>query len=249
MTPHQFAHAALLNSIGFCLLILLSSLTQAGAAPQTPQSLVAYPGDAFVALSWEIDRERDDSIIRYQYRLGIPSGRYSDWIDMPGIEPSATGYIVSEGVQNDTTYAFQIRSLSATQMSPPSNQARVTPRDRSPRLQEVSIPWYGTAIFASYSEPLLAVNGKLPDSRQFRVEINGVVVDTWVEVRQSMVKLTPDRVIYEGDTVKVSYASSKHGAMQDHTGNVVASFGPVTAWNESRQARSSGAGEDTSATR
>ncbi len=206
--------------------------------PFPPEHLIAWPGDAFVALSWKVNRRQQSEVTGYQYRKKSRSGTFGRWTDMSVVKPPATGHVISHDIENETPYVFEIRARSAELFSGPSNQASVTPRDRSPRLQEVSVPWYGTAIFASYSEPLLAVDGILPDAAQFRVVVNDIPLELAVQFRRASVKLIPDQIIYAGDSVKVSYTSSERGALRDGNGNQVASFGPVNAWNGSRRVRS-----------
>ena len=217
------------------LALFPSGLLNAQTVPEAPKSLIAGSGDLFVVLSWEIAGNGGSPLTGYQYRQRVHSEPFGEWIDIARSGPTTSGYSVTHGVRNGTTYLFQVRSRNATRFSPPSNQARVTPQDRPPRLEEVWVPWYGTAIFASYSEPVLAVNGRLPSSNQFVVKINGVVVDAWAEFRRSSVKLNPGKIIYAGDSVLVSYASRPGGALEDPTGNLVPAFGPVRVWNLSKQ--------------
>ena len=104
--------------------------------PSQPTGLRATPGDEQVTLTWNDPDE--SSISGYLYLQSTDGGTSYNEIRAdeipPGQAATTTEYTVT-GLQNDTTYTFQIKADNAAGPSEASESVTVTPRKKRPRPQ------------------------------------------------------------------------------------------------------------------
>ena len=98
--------------------------TPRAALPVAPSGLTATAGDQRVTLDW--DDPNDSSITDYLYRLSIDGG--NTFIDeaSAGSGASTTSHTVT-GLDNGTTYTFEILARNSLGLSPPSDRVTATP--------------------------------------------------------------------------------------------------------------------------
>ncbi len=122
--------------------------------PDTP-SLSTVAGDGRVYLHWTKPRNVDVSYLsRYEYRQRADDDdNWGDWSPIP-VEPSTVGEYRVTGLENDTTYQFQIRAVTAGFEGRASDAASGTPGrapatpalgDLQPGSQRVTLVWSYTA--------------------------------------------------------------------------------------------------------
>ena len=101
--------------------------------PDPPTGLTASRGDESVRLTWVPPSWNGGSpILRFQYHQKEGSCAYGNWTDIPNSAPggaNATGYTVSTGLSNGTTYTFQVRAVNNVDGGGPSNEASATPSE------------------------------------------------------------------------------------------------------------------------
>ncbi|MYH71145.1 MAG: hypothetical protein F4153_00960, partial [Acidimicrobiia bacterium] len=73
--------------------------------------LGADPGDGQVALSWASDSSGGSAITKWQYRQSSNGGGYGAWTDIADSGPDTTSHVVT-GLDNGTSYTFQVRAVS-----------------------------------------------------------------------------------------------------------------------------------------
>ena len=95
-------------------------------APAQPANLQATPGDGEVALSW--GNPSDSSITKYQvrYAQGTADPTTATWNDITGSGAATTSHTV-DNLTNGTTYAFQVRAVSAQGDGATSDTVTATP--------------------------------------------------------------------------------------------------------------------------
>ncbi len=79
------------------------------AVPHAPANLLATPGNAHVALSW--DDPDDTTITGYQYQQAEGEGEFGDWADISGSMATTTSHTVT-GLTNGTSYTFAVRAVN-----------------------------------------------------------------------------------------------------------------------------------------
>ena len=93
------------------------------AIPDPPTNLQAAAGNEEVTLTWDLPASDGGSIItNYEYRVDEGS-----WI-IATYDPFATSHVVTEDLENATTYEFQVRANNINGSSEPSNSVFVRPR-------------------------------------------------------------------------------------------------------------------------
>ena len=95
-------------------------------APAQPTNLQATPGDGEVALIW--NNPSDSSITKYQvrYAQGTADPTTATWNDITGSGAATTSHTV-DNLTNGTTYAFQVRAVSAQGDGATSDTVTATP--------------------------------------------------------------------------------------------------------------------------
>ena len=96
-------------------------------APSAPRNLTAVGGDGQVVLSWEPPlRDGGAEITDYEYRID----RMNPWISSGSTD---TTYTVT-GLDNGTTYVFEVRAVNRSGMSFASNRVETTPEPPEPKV-------------------------------------------------------------------------------------------------------------------
>ena len=89
--------------------------------PDAPTNLLADAGDAAVTLTWEAPEDDGDfAITGYEYRID----QTGEWISIGSTD---TTHTVTDLV-NGTEYVFEVRAVTASGSSAPSNRVEATPR-------------------------------------------------------------------------------------------------------------------------
>ena len=89
--------------------------------PEAPRNLLANGNDEQVTLSWQVpENDGGAAITDYEYRI---DGRGS-WISIGSTETTHT----VTGLDNDTTYTFQVRAVNRNRKGRASEPAEATPR-------------------------------------------------------------------------------------------------------------------------
>ena len=103
-----------------------------------PTGFRAEAGDGEVTLSWDPPSSGSD-VTHHDYRFKA-DGSYGDWIEIddsgPG-ETNASGFTVTEDINNGTTYTFQLRGGGAGD-GPAAVSEEVTPQG-PPRIETVQV--------------------------------------------------------------------------------------------------------------
>ena len=137
-----------------------TSATPAGR-PLEPENFVATLGNARVELTWDppIDPVPTDLVVGEQpiRRNPISSYEYSrngSWRSIPNSDESTTSHTVT-GLNNGTTYYFQVRGRNRAGNGEPSLEERVEPESRKPGAptgltaqagdEEVTLSWRAPA--------------------------------------------------------------------------------------------------------
>ena len=137
--------------------------TPASATPESPENLMADPGDTQVRLTW--DDPDDSSIDKYEFRRTegtqatdfIDTGDNKDeWTQVPDSNANTTGYTVT-GLDNATPYAFQIRAWDGGADRKESDPATVTAMPTS------APPAAPTGLMADPDDSLVALTWEDPD--------------------------------------------------------------------------------------
>ena len=104
---------------------------QAPAIPYAPANLIALAGDGKVRLLWD-NTGRTDSITHREFRQSTDGGDTwsQDWTDIPdsGSNQANESSYTLTGLDNDTTYTFQLRAENSAGHGDESGQASATPR-------------------------------------------------------------------------------------------------------------------------
>ena len=99
--------------------------------PSEPRGLSATAGDERVTLRWSAPTSDGGSAVsRYEYRYREAGGSYGEWTTVSG-GASATSQTVT-GLDNGTTYEFQVRARNAIGPGPESNEASATLDEAAP---------------------------------------------------------------------------------------------------------------------
>ena len=111
------------NAFGPGAEITSSSVTPVGAP--TAGELGADPGDGQVALSWAAGDSGGSAITKWQYRMSSGNG-YGAWMDIANSGPDTTSHTVT-GLDNGTTYTFQVRAVNRQGNAVPITSGAATP--------------------------------------------------------------------------------------------------------------------------
>ena len=96
-------------------------------APSAPRNLMAVGGDGQVVLTWDAPvRDGGAAISDYEYRID----RMNAWISTGSTN---TTHTVS-GLDNGTSYVFEVRAVNRRGMSFPSNRIEATPEAPEPEV-------------------------------------------------------------------------------------------------------------------
>ena len=121
--------------------------------PSAPTGLTASAGDGRVTLRWSApSRDGGSSITRYEYRYREEDGDYGGWVTVSG-GASSTSTTVT-GLDNGTSYEFQVRARSDIGPGPESNTASAT-------LAE-SVPGAPTGLTATGGDGSVTLNWGAP---------------------------------------------------------------------------------------
>ena len=99
--------------------------------PATPRGaptageLGADPGDGQVVLSWAQGTSGGSAITKWQYRMSSGNG-YGAWMDIADSGPDTTSHTVT-GLDNGSSYTFQVRAVNRQGNAVPISSAAVTP--------------------------------------------------------------------------------------------------------------------------
>ena len=99
----------------------------ASATPESPENLMADPGDTQVRLTW--DDPNDSSIDKYQYSYRIDGGTV--FLDIPGSGADTTVHTVT-GLTNDVEYTFEVRAVDDQASEQNGASANATPMGIDP---------------------------------------------------------------------------------------------------------------------
>jgi titin len=111
------------NAFGPGAEITSSSVTPVGAP--TAGELGADPGDGQVVLSWAEADSGGSAITKWQYRMSSGNG-YGAWMDIADSGPATTSHTVT-GLDNGTSYTFQVRAVNRQGNAVPITSGAVTP--------------------------------------------------------------------------------------------------------------------------
>ena len=100
------------------------TVTVQGTTPAQPTGFGATAGAGEVTLSW--NDPVDDAITKYQYQQKAGSGRFSDWMDIPGSVTTTISYTVT-GLDNGVAYTFKLRAVNGAGGGAESGEANATP--------------------------------------------------------------------------------------------------------------------------
>ena len=144
--------------------------------PSEPRGLSATAGDQRVTLRWSApSSDGGSAITRYEYRYRESGGSYGEWTTVSG-GASATSRTVT-GLDNGTTYEFQVRARNAIGPGPESSEARAT-------LDE-SAPGAPARLTATGGDERVALSWSAPEdggSQILRYEYRyGATGETWGE--------------------------------------------------------------------
>ena len=144
--------------------------------PSEPRGLSATAGDQRVTLRWSApSSDGGSAITRYEYRYRESGGSYGEWTTVSG-GASATSRTVT-GLDNGTTYEFQVRARNAIGPGPESSEARAT-------LDE-SAPGAPARLTATGGDESVALSWSAPEdggSQILRYEYRyGASGETWGE--------------------------------------------------------------------
>ena len=112
------------NAFGPGTEITSSPVTPVGAP--TGGMLGADPGDGQVALSWDSASSGGTAITKWQYRQSEAGGGYGSWTDIADSGPATTSHVVT-GLDNGTSYTFQVRAVSQVGTGAPISSGAATP--------------------------------------------------------------------------------------------------------------------------
>ena len=97
-----------------------------GDVPSAPRDLSANPGDGEVTLSWSAPtNDGGAEITGYEYRYAPQSDPLPD--DWTAVGGSATTEVIVTGLDNGTTYRFQVRAVNADDEEGSTASATATP--------------------------------------------------------------------------------------------------------------------------
>ena len=144
--------------------------------PSEPRGLSATAGDQRVTLRWSApSSDGGSAITRYEYRYRESGGSYGEWTTVSG-GASATSRTVT-GLDNGTTYEFQVRARNAIGPGTESSEARAT-------LDE-SAPGAPARLTATGGDESVTLNWSTPGdggSQILRYEYRyGATGETWGE--------------------------------------------------------------------
>ena len=132
-----------------------SAEASADTAPAAPTGFTATPKHASVDLAWT--DPSDSTITGWEYRYKT-AGDYSGWTDIPSSSATTTSYTKS-GLNNNTSYTFQVRAVSASGNGSPSSEQSATPQPApsapnltaaTPGDAQVSLTWtYSGSVSAT----------------------------------------------------------------------------------------------------
>ena len=212
----------------------VNNSTQTFPTPSAPTNFTADPGDKRVILAWD-PPAATDPVTRHEYRYKT-TGDYPDtWTDIPDSGPGGAnqaGHTVT-GLTNGTAYTFQLRAANRQNQSTAATAAAVTPADTNPpTLSSATVPALleGSGLNLNFSENLHGLPTNVPASIRAAFTVTADGVELGFNMRSSNETLQflfpSETVIYQGQTVVVSYDKSATGsdAIADAAGNEVASF-------------------------
>ena len=110
-TPYTLAQSGVTATTG----------ARTGVLPARPANLVAQGRDGAVYLTW--DDPGDSSILRMEYRRKAGGGAYGAWTSTGGAGNTA----LVPGLENGTSYTFQVRAVNARGAGPASAAASAVP--------------------------------------------------------------------------------------------------------------------------
>ena len=110
------------NAFGPGAEITSAAVTPVGA-PEGGE-LGADPGDGQVALSWAADSSGGSAITKWQYRQS-EGGGFGPWTDIADSGPDTTSHVVT-GLDNGTSYTFQVRAVNALGTGDPITSGAAT---------------------------------------------------------------------------------------------------------------------------
>ncbi len=101
-----------------------AAVTPVGAP--TAGDLGADPGDGQVALSWAPESSGGSAITKWQYRQSETGDGYGAWTDIADSGPSTSSHVVT-GLDNGTSYTFQVRAVNQLGTGTPITSGAATP--------------------------------------------------------------------------------------------------------------------------
>ncbi len=190
----------------------LAEFRQAATSPRSPpHNLTGTARDKEIYLKWGFTSNHNNGgkpITHHQYRKKAGTGSYESWVNIPNSAFSKAhdrSYMVT-GLQNNTEYTFQVRSVNSVGESSASNEVALTPRAwvRPPLPRAPLAPQAFTAentctdvsrelrTHLSWKSPL--DSGTSPITKyQYRAEIEGwnIVTQDWTDIPPERGTLLP----------------------------------------------------------
>ena len=141
------------------------SATPGGGKPGAPTGLAATAGHGYALLTWTAPAsDGGNPLTGYQvrhYRLGGPlSGTFGPWTDIGG-DAGSTRLTVT-GLDNGTTYTFQVRAVNAAGAGAASNQASATPAAGTEPRMHRHRQRYAWNSFHDSLHPSMTASPKMP---------------------------------------------------------------------------------------
>ena len=116
--------------------------------PAKPTGFTAMTGDEEVTLSWTDPKNSD--ITGYQFRQKEGSDSYGSWTDISSSGATTITHTVS-GLNNGTTYTFQVRAVAGTTNGDSSDEVMATPRANSAPTVMRMIPDQSATVGTAFS--------------------------------------------------------------------------------------------------
>ena len=156
--------------------------------PSAPTGLSATTGDQRVTLRWTTpSRDGGSAITRYESRYREEGGSYGGWTTVSG-GARATSITVT-GLDNGTTYEFQVRARNDIGPGPESNTASAT-------LDE-SAPGAPAGLTANAGDEIVTLNWSAPDDGgaqllryEYRYRESGETYGDWNELDDDTTQVT-----------------------------------------------------------
>ena len=136
--------------------------------PSAVTDLAAEFGDARVALTWTRASNGGSPVTKHSYRLKIGDNAYRNWTDIPDSAEDGnnnTSYTVG-GLNNNTTYTFQVRAVNAEGIGPEATSNEVTTLPSTIQFERSTV-----SVVENNEGVHVCLMASHPPSRQISIEL------------------------------------------------------------------------------